>query len=131
MSCHISLGAFSLGLLTLYPNLLCSLSFLGLDLVADLELERLEADLGVEAGFACQHLEAVFEIDYERHHLEAYFLQPLEAAFYQHFAVDLELQLEAAFQRHLLEVVYLADLDADHLEAALCQAIGPHLEVDF
>ena len=79
----------------------------------------------IEAVFSA--LEAVFEIGYERHHLEAYFLQQLEAAFYQHFAIDLELQLEAAFQQHLLEVAFLAD----HLEAALCQVIGQHLEVDF
>ena len=56
----IILGVFSLGLLTLYPNLLCSQSFLGLDLVADLE-----ADLEVEAGFVCQLLEAAFECHFD------------------------------------------------------------------
>ena len=96
----------------------------------------LDVDLG-------HQLEADFCADLEVDNFEVVFLQleaasctadleqQLEAAFYQYFAIDLELQLEAAFQHHLLEVAFLADLDADQLEAALCQAIGQHLEVDF
>ena len=74
----------------------------------------------IEAVFSA--LEAVFEIGYERHHLEAYFLQQLEAAFYQHFAVDLELQLEADFDSGYLHLEADFETEAD---------FSHHCEVGF
>ena len=115
---------FSLGLSTLYPNLLCSQSCLGL--AVDLEAQQLEAPSELEAEF-CHHCEADFDF-----WLEADCLQ-LEAAFFQ---VDFEHHfLEVAFDHQHLEAkqLLLVNFDHQYLEAAFSwpAAMEAALEVAF
>ena len=114
----VILRAFSRDQLTLYPNLLCSQSFLGLDLVADLELERLEA------GFSLEAEQLYFGIDPYQHFEAEFCLQAAMAADFLPLMADSEIECH-------LETVFLADIDADHLESALEAAFHQHFVVDL
>ena len=51
----------------------------------------------------------------------------MEAAFHQHFAVDLELQLEAVFSCQNLEA---GQHSWQHLEVAFLAGLWPHFEAE-
>ena len=95
--------------------------------MADLELQRLEADLGVEAGFS-PHCEVGFSL--ERQFLEVGFDQVVLAAG----RPDSEIQLEADFDRHHLAAAFVCQLEAyfhQQLEAVFGLDLYQQFEADF